>query len=131
MNQPASRISPRRLLALFAVLIAVAGAAMLVPVVMIEIGDGNAIPPSSDAPDLPADVSIESDERQCGSGGCWRELTLHGPEHQTAEELAASLDMPEESCEARSLLDRRRVCTGVTAGDQVRIYMQFDRRFDW
>lgn len=132
MSQPAVRTSPKRLLLLLALLITVVGVALFGPVVMIEIGDGAAIPPSSDGPDLPAGVDVASDERQCGSGGCWRELTLRGPEHQTAEELAASLDLAEESCRTRSLLDRRRVCTGVTiAGDEVRIYVQFDRRLNW
>ncbi|MPV36826.1 hypothetical protein [Georgenia subflava] len=130
MNQPAPRVSLKRLLVLLALLVTVAGVALLRPVVMIEIDDGWAIPPSSDAPDLPAGVTIASDERQCGSGGCWRELTLHGPEHQTPEELAATLDIPEEVCRARSLLDRRRVCTGVTTHDHVRVYLQFDRHLN-
>lgn len=115
--------------ALVLVLVAVAGTAILAPVVLIEIDDGWAIPPSTDVPDLPAGVTIASDERQCGSGGCWRELTVRGPEHRTAEDVAASLGIPEETCRARSLLDRRRVCTGVTvAGDDVRIYLLFERR---
>lgn len=128
--QFAPRVSPKRLLVLLALLVTIAGAVLVGRVVMVEIDDGWAIPPSSDAPDLPAGVTITRDERQCASGGCWRELTLRGSEHQTPEELAVALEMPEEVCRARSLLDRRRVCTGVTVGDQVRIYLQFDRRLN-
>lgn len=130
MGQPASRISPKRLFVLLALLVTVAGVALVGPVVMIEIDDGWAIPPSSDAPDLPAGVTIANDERQCASGGCWRELTLRGAEHQTPEELAAILHMPEEVCRARSPLDWRRVCTGVTLGDHVHVYLQFERRLN-
>lgn len=128
VTEPASRAPLKRLFVLLALLVTIAGVALVGPVVMLELDDGWAIPSSSDAPDLPAGVTIASDERRCGSGGCWRELTLRGAEHQTPEELAATLDMPEEVCRARSLLDRRRVCTGVIAGDHVRVYLQFERR---
>lgn len=127
MNRPASRVFRRSLL-LLVLVVTIAGVALLGPVVMIELDDGWAIPPSSDAPDLPAGVTVAAEERQCGSGGCWRELTLQGPDDQTPQEIAASLDLPEEVCRARSVLDRRRVCAGVITGDHVRVYLQFDRR---
>lgn len=123
-------MSPKRLFVLLALLVTIAGVALVGPVVMIEVDDGWAIPPSSDAPDLPAGVTIASDERQCGSGGCWRELTLRGAELEELEALAATLGMPEEVCRARSLLDWRRVCTGVTVGDHVRVFLRFERRLD-
>ncbi|WP_167305964.1 hypothetical protein [Nocardioides euryhalodurans] len=43
-------------------------------------------------------------------------------------EVAASVGISGESCAARSLLDRRVVCTWLKiVGDEVRLFQQFDR----
>ncbi|MGY1605427.1 hypothetical protein [Geodermatophilus sp. SYSU D00815] len=68
------------------------------------------------------------EEVHCGSGGRWREVQLSGPETRSAGDLAASVGLPQEACAARSLLDRRRVCSGVrVAGGRVFLYVRFDR----
>lgn len=97
------------------------------PVVSLALDEG-AVPPSSDAPSLPVGVRVVDEEVLCGSGGCYRELRLRGPEGQPPDELAASVGLQEEACAPRSLLDRRRVCSGVhVVGDDVVLYVQFDR----
>jgi len=92
--------------------------------------DEAAVPPSSEAPPLPPGVTVLDDELRCGSGGCHHALTLAGPPEQSAAELAASVGPPGESCRVRSLLDRRRVCSGVEAhGEAVVLYVRYDRSF--
>jgi hypothetical protein len=56
---------------------------------------------------------------------------LSGSETQSRAELADSLGISGESCAARSLLDRREVCTWVeVVGGEVRLFLQFDRPLD-
>ena len=97
------------------------------PVVLLAV-DEVAVPPLSTAPDLPAGVTAEDGDVYCGSGGCYRSFTLTGPDGWTPDELAASTGLTEEECPVRSLLDRRRVCRGVTVtGGEVRMYLLYDR----
>ena len=85
------------------------------------------IPPASEAPD---GLIIESDEMGCGSGGGWRGLMVQPPKGQPAQQLAAALglELEHETCEARNLLDRRRVCIwGNAAGDDVHLSLYYDQ----
>jgi hypothetical protein len=108
--------------------IGVAVAAVLAaPVVSLSL-DEAAVPPSSAAPPLPAGVTVANDELRCGSGGCFHELTLTGPPEDSPADLAASVGPPGETCRARSLLDRRQVCTGVDVfGTRVVLHVRYDR----
>ena len=112
---------------LFAVLLGLVAVALVAPVWWLEV-DESAVPPSADVPSLPVGVTIEHEEVACGSGGCWRALMLRGPEHQSPAELAASVGLPRETCRVRSLLDLRKVCSGVgVVGERVVLYVQFHR----
>jgi hypothetical protein len=102
---------------------------LLAPVAWLAI-DESAVPPTSDMPSLPVGVAVAHNEVLCGSGGCWRELALTGPAHQSRAETAANLDLSHETCSARNLLDRREVCNWVDVVDKrVRLYLQFHRPF--
>jgi hypothetical protein len=117
----------KRLLRLLAVLAVVTVAVLAAPVLWLAVDEG-AVPEAADAPALPPGVSVTRDEVLCGSGGCWRELTLRGTDGQRAVDVAASVGPSDETCRARGLLDRRRVCSGVrVVGNEVRLYLQFDR----
>ncbi|WP_341359625.1 hypothetical protein V5H98_18250 [Georgenia sp. M64] len=130
----------RRTIAVISVLSAglAAAAVLFVPVLWLQL-DETAVPPVSDLPALPAGVTIASDEVMCGSGGCWHQLTLSGPENQSAEELVAGVGdalglpvstsgQPQEACHARGLLDRRRVCTGAgVMRNEVSVYLLYER----
>ena len=97
------------------------------PALWLQV-DENAIPPASDVPPLPAGVTIESDEVLCGTGGCYRRLRLTGPAGQSPDELATSIGLAHQVCHARSLLDRRRVCSHLDVADErVFLVVQFDR----
>lgn len=47
--------------------------------------------PSSDSVSLPNGATIVSEEKDCGSGGCWGVLQVEPSEGQTAEQLAIAL----------------------------------------
>ncbi len=97
--------------------------------------DESAMPPSSTFPDLPDGARVTAVDMGCGSGGCWRELTVQAPAGATGAELVAAVLPDGEECVARSLIDRRRVCTGVietaktnlAESDAARFYVQYDR----
>jgi hypothetical protein len=90
--------------------------------------DETAVPSLDDMPPLPVGVAVAQQEVHCGSGGCWREVTLTGPANQSPPQLAASVGPAREICRARGLLDRREVCRGVqVSGEKVRLYLQFHR----
>ncbi len=101
----------------------------VLPVLSLAFDEG-AVPAASDAPPLPAGVTVEAEEVMCGSAGCWRELTLSGLRDMSAEQLAARLgaDGTGEVCRARSLVDRRVVCTWVVEGaGGAALHVGFDR----
>lgn len=133
MSRQRPLVTVRTILAVLATLIAVGGAAIIAPVLLIELDDGYTIPHVSDAPELPEGVTVIDDQRNCGSGGCWQELTLRGPQNQSHSKLAASLNFPQDAwnCEARSLFDRRQLCTSARIGpDGVKIFMHYQRWLD-
>lgn len=102
---------------------------VVVPVVSLA-SDEAAVPAVSDAPQLPQGVTVAHEDVLCGSGGCWRELTLHGSSRPSAEQPAAGLEVKpgQEICAARNLVDRRRVCTGVSElAEGAGLHLRFDR----
>jgi hypothetical protein len=97
------------------------------PAILLAMEEGQ-VPPASDVPALPDGVTAAREDVPCGTGGCWRALTLRGPDGQSPAELAASLGFSPEECHARGLLDRRRVCIGVeVVGETVTLHVRFDR----
>lgn len=85
-----------------------------VPVAAVEL-DESGVPTNRQA-HLPHDVDVRAEEQSCGSGGCWRALTLSWSGH-SADELARRLGLggggDAERCRAVSWLDRRQACLGV------------------
>lgn len=88
---------------------------LVVPLLRLAVDEGS-VPSNRAAQAVPAGVEVVTAEVQCGSGGCWRDLTLRWPEH-SADELRARLALPSGStvqrCRPASLLDRRHACVGV------------------
>ena len=110
------------------------GAVLAAPKLWLAV-DESAVPPSSTFPDLPDGARVTTVDMGCGSGGCWHELTVRAPDGATGAELVAAVLPDGPECVARSLIDRRRVCTGVietattdlAEDDAVRFYVQYDR----
>lgn len=109
-------------------LLGVAALTLAAPVLWLVV-DEAAVPPTSDLPSLPAGVSADHQGVDCGSGGCWREWTLSGlSSTDEDDDVAGALDIAGDGCAARSLLDRRQVCTSVrTVRGETRVYVQFRR----
>ena len=88
---------------------------LVIPVLRLAVDEGS-VPSNRAARAVPAGIEIVTAEVQCGSGGCWRDLTLQWPDHSAAE-LRAKLGLPPGStgqrCGPASLLDRRYACVGV------------------
>ncbi len=117
----------RKILVGAAVVLAVIAVIVIAPTLWLAV-DEAAVPPRSDVPALPAGVRVVDRAVKCGSGGCWRELTLTGPANETPTQVAASLGLSHETCSPRSLVDRRKVCRGVTVtGGKVRLHVQYHR----
>lgn len=117
----------RKLLIGTAAALLVFAVVFVAPAVWLAV-DEAAVPPRSDVPALPAGVRVIDEQVQCGSGGCWRELTLAGPANESPTQIAAGLGLSHETCSPRSLVDRREVCRGVTVtGGKVRLYVKFHR----
>ncbi|GHH67622.1 hypothetical protein [Promicromonospora soli] len=98
--------------------------------------DEAAMPPASSLPALPDGARVTAEGKGCGSGGCWRELTVDAPAGMSGEELAAEVLPDGRVCAFRGVLDLRRVCTWVTdhvPGDETRsarFSMQYERWLD-
>ena len=88
---------------------------LVVPVVRLAVDEGS-VPSNRAARAVPAGVEVVAAEVQCGSGGCWRDLTLRWLDHPAAD-LRARLGLPPggmtQRCRAASLVDRRYACVGV------------------
>ncbi len=111
------------------------GAVLAAPPLRLAL-DESAVPPASTFPDLPDGARVTSVDMGCGSGGCWQELTVLAPAGMTGAALADEVAPEGGDCPVRSLIDLRRVCTGVVATgtldepdatDIVRLYVQYDR----
>ena len=113
---------------LVAWLVVLAALVVVTPVLWLKTIDEAGVPPASDAPPLPAGVTVADGEIRCGSGGCYRLMRLHGSAAQTPAELVESTGLRHQTCGARGLLDRRHVCSHVEdLADGVYLIVQFDR----
>lgn len=84
-------------------------------------------PPSADeVRSLPAGLRVTAVEKQCGSGGCWREMTVQSPEGLAPGEVVAVLERSGvETCRPHGwVLDPRDVCVAVEQmGEHVRLVL--------
>lgn len=93
------------------------------PVLWVELDEAG-IPP---VPTFPDGVEIVDEDMGCGSGGCWRELTLSRPEHdRDALRAAVGLDAEGRRCDAMSFLDRRVRCVWEVDDDATGTALRVD-----
>ncbi|MFE6235239.1 hypothetical protein [Cellulosimicrobium sp. NPDC057862] len=77
------------------------------PVLRVELDEAGTPP----VPAFPDGVQVVDGGMGCGSGGCWRELTLSWPGHDRDDVRArVGLDDAGRRCHAMSFLDRRVRC---------------------
>lgn len=88
---------------------------LVVPLLRLAV-DEVSVPTDRTARAVPSGVEVVTSEERCGSGGCWRDLTLRWP-GRSATDLRARLDLAPDGttqrCRAASVLDLRRACVGV------------------
>jgi len=75
--------------------------------------DEGALPPSSSLPAVPPDSEPLTTAKECGSGGCWRELRLQPTPGTGPEQVVASLGLHSEECRRDNWPDPRATCTGA------------------
>ncbi len=77
------------------------------PVLWVELDEAGTPP----VPAFPDGVQVVDEGIGCGSGGCWRELTLSWSGHgRDAVRARVGLDDAGRRCDAMSVLDRRVRC---------------------
>ncbi|MEV8226767.1 hypothetical protein AB0P41_12025 [Streptomyces sp. NPDC079167] len=88
------------------------------------ISDGSEAPPPKALPPLPPGISVVDEGISCGSGGCWRVVTVTSEDGLSGPEIIRELDLQQESCRSSGwLLDRRDLCVGAREnGKNVTIY---------
>ena len=86
-----------------------------------------AVPPQSRVPELPVGTEITSSDTECGSGGCWREVTISPAPHSSPDALAEELGL--QSVEQRypwSLRDPHSVLAWADAdGDHLVVSLRY------
>lgn len=110
----------------------VAVVALALPPLSLAV-DESAVPPASSLPALPEGARVTGEDMGCGSGGCWRELTVDAPHGMSGTELAA--EMPAGTvCSLQGVFDLRRVCSWVmeteTEAGSVQVNLQYERWVD-
>ena len=93
------------LIAVFAALALVTVGWTLWFLALLAFGDEGALPPSGRTPDVPTGARVIEESTQCGSGGCWRLVTVEPPAGQSPEDLARAMGLAEERSEPPTLLD--------------------------
>ena len=93
---------------------------------LLAFGDEGALPPKDRIPPVPAGARIIGESEQCGSGGCWWQVTVTPAAGQSPEDLARVMGLAEARHEPPSLLDPGAVSVSAEAReDQLVIYVGY------
>ncbi len=63
---------------------------------LFMFADEGSLPPRWRIPDVPSEAQVIRETKECGSGGCWRQVVVQPERGQTPEDLARELDLSEE-----------------------------------
>ncbi|MCC9069543.1 hypothetical protein [Arthrobacter cryoconiti] len=89
--------------------------------------DEGKTPPSSAFPGVPGPAVVKGTSKECGSGGCWREMVIEAGSPQVATELINQMNLSQERCSVRNLLTLSRICTGSRyAANELRVFLRYD-----
>ncbi|MDP9792693.1 hypothetical protein J2S43_001205 [Catenuloplanes nepalensis] len=89
-------------------------------------GGEGALPPQWRIPDVPPGVTVVRESDECGSGGCWRQLTLVPAAGSSPEELARRMGLTEERTMPPALLDPAFVTVGASpSGGTLTVYVRY------
>ena len=94
--------------------------------VLLAFGDEGALPPEGRIPQVPSGASVIEKKQECGSGGCWWQVTVAPPAGQSPEDLARAMGLSEERRERPTLLDPASVYVSAeTRHDQLVIHVGY------
>ncbi|MGW8883105.1 hypothetical protein [Streptomyces sp. NPDC055749] len=80
----------------------------------LMLTEGSDAPPARAVPPLPPGITVVDEGTSCGSGGCWRVVTVAGKGGQSRPEIIRELNLQQETCRPSGwLLDWRDVCVGA------------------
>ncbi|MFC9243187.1 hypothetical protein ACFT7S_03805 [Streptomyces sp. NPDC057136] len=90
----------------------------------LMITEGSDAPSARAVPPLPPGITVVDEGTNCGSGGCWRVVTVTSEDGLSRPEIIRKLDLQQETCRPSGwLLDWRDVCVGARDnGKNVAIY---------
>ncbi|MFD6423768.1 hypothetical protein [Streptomyces sp. NPDC060198] len=94
---------------------------------------GASTPAASAVPALPAGLTVESQSEGCGSGNCYRLLTIGSENGLSYQEIIRRLGITHEKCRPNGwLLDRRDLCVGLQTDrtDRVVLYVTLSDLID-
>ena len=93
---------------------------------LLAFGDEGALPPKERIPRVPAGARIVGESEQCGSGGCWWQVTVAPAAGQSPEDLARAMGLSEARHEPPTLLDPASVSLSAEPReDQLVIYVGY------
>jgi hypothetical protein len=94
--------------------------------VLLLSSDEGALPPKWRIPDVPSGANIIEESKECGSGGCWRQITLTPAPGQSPEDLAEEMGLSEERNRRPTLFDPASVYVGAhPKGSQLIVYVGY------
>lgn len=76
-------------------------------------GEVGSLPSRSRVPEVPAGAIVVSEDKNCGSGGCWREILVEPPAGQTPEDLERAMGLTTSRHEGPTLFDPGAVYIGA------------------
>lgn len=88
--------------------------------------DEGAVPSDSAFQVIPLPSEAGKISTGCGSGGCWREMSVDVRPPHTSRSLAAEMGLAKERCEPTNLWTLRKTCTGISSdAGGLKVYVRY------
>jgi hypothetical protein len=84
---------------------------------LVLAGEGS-VPPRWRDPEVPSGAQVVSDTKECGSGGCWRQLVIRPTPGRTPGDLAAEMGLSGDEHQGWRWYDPHSVEIVVEVGDR-------------
>lgn len=111
--------------------VTLAGAALLLVLVIFSSLSGSPHPPAEALPELPEEYVVGQPRPGCGSGGCYLEADVTIPASRDVDEVVRELRDDVTDCRSNGLFDRRQLCTGIQTHPGGRVVVSVMLRDLW
>ena len=108
-----TRVARRLALSALAVVVVLGGGWTLWYLALLAFGDEGALPPAWRIPTVPAGASVVERTTNCGSGGCWWQLTVAPAAGQSPQDLVREMGLTRQQEKPPALLDPASVFVGA------------------